>query len=121
MTNAEAHTIIHCLSQSYCLYNIHTHKYLVNKYKAVWMYDIYLLYDLFVVLSVVDGTHHWMMMNGQWTGKEMEVVMNYFDIMSYTLPAGTWGKSFKTSQERQYLATIWTGHLPDKSHKCYYI
>lgn len=47
MTNAEAYTIIHCLSQSYFLYNIHTHKYLVNEYKTVCMYDIYLLYDLF--------------------------------------------------------------------------
>jgi len=47
MTNANAHKTIHCLSQSYFLYNIHTHKYLVNEYKAVWMYDIYLLYDLF--------------------------------------------------------------------------
>jgi len=40
MINAKAHKTIHCLSQSYFLYNIHTHKYSVNEYRAVWMCNI---------------------------------------------------------------------------------
>ena len=65
MTNAEAHTTIHCLSQPHFLYNIHIHKYLINEYKAVWMCDIYLLYDLFG--SATSSWQYTSMKDDEWT------------------------------------------------------